>query len=247
VKHFASILFMLIGLESFAQTNTVDHQSAAWTRASVKMQFAKNIYLTVEMDERSFLSNFTQFQFVQRSMLGWQFNKRYDVAVCYAFLLNKSSSPENKTTFAVPEIRPHQDFYIKQFPSEKLQLQHRFRFDERFIRNSSKTELLQGHFFVFRPRYQFTISYEFWKNDKNRNVTIFFFEETFLQFGKTIQRYFEQQRFAAGVRFGFNHGFSCSAAYMNQFQQPQKGTEFTDRHNLLITLSKTIAFKSENH
>jgi hypothetical protein len=224
----------------YCKANVIDHQSAAWTRATVKLQFKKDYFFHAEIDERFFLSNFSQFQFVHRSIVGKQFNKRFEGSLCYVLSLNRSSSPEKKTLFAVPENRPHQDLIIRQFPAKKIQFQHRIRLDERFIRNSNKTELLPGHFFIFRPRYQFSVSFLLWKNDRKNDISLLLSEETFIHFGKSIQKYFDQQRFAAGLKFGFNHGMSITVSYMNQLQRNQKGNVLTDRHNLLLNYTINI-------
>lgn len=229
---------------TIAAINKVDYQFASWNRFQVRWQVNKKFHFTPEIDQRFFLTNFySQFQFVQRSVVGYQLNQTIEFSVGYAFFLNRTNSPERATKFAIPEIRPQQDVFFRH-EKNKIAFQHRFRLEQRFIKNANANELIEGYRFAFRTRYQFMkiIDLKKWETKRLRAVV---FEEIFLQFQKNNVSVFDQFRISVGLRYEWKKS-NITLTYMNQFQQTSVKNNFINRGNVMIQYSILIASKSKN-
>lgn len=199
-----------------------------------------------DIDERMFHFPTLQLGFFQRNYLGYTINKNFEVQWCFVYLFSHTNTPRRNPTFSVPELRPHQDFFMRNRLHQRISLQHRIRLDERFIRNSDNNGLLPGYRFAFRPRYQLTFSYQCWKGKKNNALWLVVFDEVLFQFGKAIKKNFDQQRVYAGLRWDISKNNSLQVGYMHWWQQLRRDHEYYSRHILQINFLQLIDLRRKS-
>ena len=111
----------------------------------------------------------------------------------------------------------------------KINLSQRFQVEERFIRNASKTELLDGSTFNWRFRFRIQAEYEIWKKNNHFLKTIVH-EEILLNAGKSIlKNTFDQNRIYLAFQYGLNQNIALELGYMNSFQQRASGIDYFNR------------------
>ncbi|TAF74619.1 MAG: DUF2490 domain-containing protein [Bacteroidetes bacterium] len=135
------------------------------------------------------------------------------------------------------EYRPYQRLIISQSIG-KLQIQHRYRFEQRF-RNNATTEKLD---FNYRFGYQINLQYPLiGKEIKPKIPFLIAQDEIFINFGKNIMyNYFDQNRILLGIGYQFTKEFSMNTGYQYQFLQQPNGID--SRHSHTIRLNAVFNF-----
>jgi hypothetical protein len=217
------LLFCLLasGL-SFGQGNTV-HQSLYWIRYYNQTQLSASYTLHIELDERRLIDPALQFQFFAHAHLHKRFSKWIDVAAGFTYATTNSSKNPN---LAVPELRPFQEINFSQPISKKIQLQFRYRFEQRFIHNNNKLELQDGYNFFFRHRFRLQGSMTVKKFESGKTIITKLSEEIMLDQGSGAINSFDQNRVYLAAEFQFNKKWSVELGYLNLYQSASGGDYF---------------------
>jgi len=237
LKFGFTILLVLAALQSKSQ-NAYIAQWQAWFRYYNQTQLSEKIIFHAEVDERRILNPSQQFQFFTHVHLHHRLKPWLDVAAGFNF--NLTNSPVN-TSLTVPELRPWQEAsLIKEFRKE-LQIQFRYRLDERFIHNNNKEVLTDGYHFNWRHRFRIQFSKPIVEFKNNRTLTLKLSNEVMLNSGD-VPRFFDQNRLFAALEIKLNNHWSFESGYLNIIQ-PITDDVFYNRHVIRSTLHHRIGFK----
>jgi hypothetical protein len=216
------LLCILFSGLAFGQSTTT-HQSLYWIRYYNQTQLNSKYTLHIELDERRLIDPAMQFQFFAHAHLHRRFSKSIDVAAGFTYATTNSSKNPN---LAVPELRPFQEINFSHPISKKIQLQFRYRLDERFIHNNNRLELQDGYNFFFRHRFRIQASITLKKYESGRSIIAKLSDEIMLNQGSGAANSFDQNRIYAGVEFQFNKNWSVELGYLNLYQSASGGDYF---------------------
>lgn len=218
-------LFLFLVLSSgliYGQSNT-SHQTLYWIRYYNQTQFSSTYTLHFEVDERRLINPDIQFQIFSHLHLHRRFSKLIDIAAGFTYAATNSSKNRD---LAVPELRPFQEINFSQPISQKIQLQFRYRFEQRFIHNNNKLELQDGYNFSFRHRLRLQGSMTLKKFENGKTIIGKLSEEIMLNQGSIAPSSFDQNRVYVGMEFHFNKKWSMELGYLNQYQLANGGEYF---------------------
>lgn len=138
------------------------------------------------------------------------------------------------------EYRPYQRLIISQSLG-KLQIQHRYRFEQRW-RTNAETDKLD---FNYRFGYQINLQYPLvGKEIIAKTPFLIFQDEIFINFGKNITyNYFDQNRILLGIGYQISKELSLNAGYQYQFMQLQTGIETRHSHQIRINAILNFDFR----
>ncbi|MDT0690106.1 DUF2490 domain-containing protein [Salegentibacter sp. F188] len=140
----------------------------------------------------------------------------------------------------VPQYRFWQQVVLVQ-PFDRLKLYHQFRFEQRWKRDY---EIDAPFKLTHRFRYKLGAYYPL-NNHKLVNKTLFasFYEEIFIQAGKTITyNYLEDNRAFLGLGYIINQNLQVQAGYMWTFRYKGGPNSFEHRHIPRISLYHNLDF-----
>jgi len=237
------IVFVLLhlgsGTYSMAQTRNTSYDKQWWLRYYSRLEFSDKWNLITEIDNRRFFQPDRQNTFLVRMQLHFNFIRKVSLGGGVSYFVQNQNLGESGF-LSVPEIRPHQELNIKQSIG-KINISHRYKIEERFIRNMQAGKLADGYRFNFRFRYQLGLDIMIAKKLKLR-----VFNEILLNAGKSIQyNFFDQNRIYGGLQYELIKNLSVEAGYMYWFQQRSSGKDFYSWDILRFTIYHTVAFSKK--
>lgn len=234
------ILFCVLFSDlSFGQSTT--QQSLYWIRYYNQTQLNSKYTLHIELDERRLIIPDRQFQLFVHAHLHRRFSKRIDAAAGLTFAgTNSTKNPQ----LIVPEFRPFQEINVSQQIVKKLQLQFRYRLDERFIRNNDKLELQDGYGFFIRHRFRLQCNLTFIKLENDRAMILKLSEEVMFNQGNGVSRTFDQNRIYLGVELQWNEKWATELGYLNLFQSSSEVDSFA-RDIIRLTVYHRLSLLSK--
>lgn len=142
-------------------------------------------------------------QLLIRTGLGANVSNNTNLLLGYGFIRSENyTQPEEKTI--VNEHRIFQQVITKQNVN-KLRLQHRYRFEQRFVEDN----------FRLRFRYFLGLAYPLWKEEStSKELYYSMYNEIFLNSKKDV---FDRNRLYGGLGFRLNDALRFELGYMNQF------------------------------
>ncbi|MBL7809547.1 MAG: DUF2490 domain-containing protein [Saprospiraceae bacterium] len=238
-KQFFHSLLILTGLclsgDRAVAQSAVFRQSLIWTRFYVKAPVGLRGVFHSEYDNRIFLSPaLRQHQFITHQHYHYVHNPAMESWIGASYSVVSAQKPENQVQLNVPEWRLWQAFSYKQALFNGS-VQHRLRWEERFIHQNNGTNLTPGYRLVFRLRYGAGIQ---WPVSKHLDLKMG--DEVMVQFGEGVSQAFDQNRLWAGLDYSFGKpDLHLELLYMWLWQQGSANT-FYDRDILRLTLSQVI-------
>jgi len=142
-------------------------------------------------------------QLLLRTGVGYKVADNSNLLLGYGFIRSENyDGADNKSV--VNEHRIFQQLITKQ-NVHKLRLQHRYRFEQRFVEDN----------FRIRFRYFLGLAYPMWK-DKTSLKELYFsmYNEIFLNTERDV---FDRNRLYGGLGYRLNETFRFELGYMNQF------------------------------
>lgn len=122
---------------------------------------------------------------------------------------------ENKDGFVIPALRPFQQVDVKH-GTETLNLEHRLRTEQRFVRDTIQQRLLDSHDFTFVNRYRIQVEYSFAKKETG-HFALQLSEEVFINLSSSKET-FDQNRLYAGFVFQPAKTIALGLGYMWLYQ-----------------------------
>jgi hypothetical protein len=221
----------------FSQNINIENQNLYWIRYYNKLLINKKLQLHTEVESRRFANPDRIHQlFVPWVKIQYQLNDKVYLAAGGIYLLH--FWPQRGTSDVeqiVTEIRPHQDFVIKQ---KKSKIRHRFMLEERFFLKSNTTQFR----FNFRLRYQLEYKIPLIKEDGNNDYGIILSDE--LMFNASLDRsmnLFDQNHLSLIGYFAPSPNLLFNLGYINWFQQRRSGVDFFNRNILRFTVFHTFS------
>ena len=192
-----------------------------WSAVNINAPITEKVQSRFQISPR-WLNNSTDFnQLILHGLLGYKFNKHISFFQGYAW-----------STLYIPnfkrEQRPYQELIISH-NVKKLSLEHRFRFEERFIQDIEGVTL--------RPRYRLKASYPL---DKKERWSLVLFDELFVNLNSHFggpQAGIDQNRIYAGINHKFSERISGDLGYQLQHQHTKGSNLETLNHFVFFYLN----------
>ncbi len=238
----AVLVFKILdsGSTLMAQTKNISYGDQWWLRYYNSLEFSEKWTLLTEVDNRRFFTPDRQQLFLIRTQLQYNFMKKISVSAGIAYFLQNQHS-EEFGSLTVPEIRPHQELNIKNTIG-KFNISHRYKIEERFIRNTENEKLADSYRFNLRFRYQIGVDFSILEKLKLR-----IYDEILLNIGRNIQyNVFDQNRIYAGLKYNIIKSLSIEAGYMHWFQQRSSGKDFNSWDIVRVTIYHTISLSKKS-
>lgn len=144
-------------------------------------------------------------QLLLRTGFGYTFNEsKSNVLLGYGYILSENYVGQSDEKISVNEHRIFQQFITKQQLS-KVSLQHRYRFEQRFVEDDFKMR--------FRYFLGINIPLQYKENAKNP-LYLSAYNEIFLN---TESAVFDRNRLYGGLGYKFSEHVKLELGYMNQF------------------------------
>lgn len=145
-------------------------------------------------------------QLLLRTGLGYTFSNKNNLLLGYGFIRSENYRNSSDTQDILNEHRIYQQFITKQ-GSKLYSLQHRYRFEQRFVEDE------------FKLRFRYFLALNLALSSEGlieKHPYISLYNEIFINGQGTA---FDRNRLYAGVGYLFNSKLKAELAYMNQFFQ----------------------------
>ena len=238
--YYFLLFFLLTNMTLMAQSEkNIDNQSILWTRYYNQLLLNEKLSLHTEFDNRLFIQPLQENLFVIRIQGRYKINNHLETGSGFAYFSVDTQVPDFNSDFNTPEYRGQQDLTWKSNVN-KVTLIQRFQLEERFIRNTSKEELLSGTTFFWRFRYRLQGDYTFWKKEKQLLKAVVS-DEIMFNFGeKIIKNTFDQNRIYAAIHYGLNSNLALELGYLNSLQRRVNGIDYFNRDIIRFSIFHKI-------
>lgn len=238
-------IFLLVTTSSKAQQlKDTYHDEIVWTQYMLRGQIGSKWYVHFDAGYRmrEYLNKKSQY-FVRPGII-YFISPKVNIQAGYAYF-STSQFLNGYSEVMRPEQRLYQRLTIIQ-QAGRFEIRHRYRLEERFIRNFSSGDLQDGYTPTFRASYQIYVSCPF-NNVKIKEKTIygFFSDELFVSFGKRVVNSFDQNRVAIGLGYQFTKEFGVSMFYQYIYGQQATGTQLYAYNAYCMALIQTIDFRKK--
>ena len=131
----------------------------------------------------------------------------------------------------------------------RVEIQHRYRLEQRFIenwlKNSDNTFNLDGFLFRQRVRYRLLLTMPLSRKSlENNTLFISAYDEPFLGFGEGIgKNILDQNRLYIALGWRFTKDFNVQVGYLNQYIVKANGVDQERNHTLQIGLTYNLDFR----
>lgn len=238
------IVLLFLGLYSFHTEGqdlkrTLIKQNMAVAGYSSDFELSPKLSLSAEIQERINMVPYRQSQMFVKSQMSYEALKDFTFANGLAYYLNTPIDAGLSKSFKVPEIRLNHDFkYSHNLGS--LELGHRIRMEERFIRKRSGDSLLNGSRFVERISYLLSLEYKLRKL-KSHDLYLKLSDGIYMNTGKWMaHNTFDQNRFYAGLNYRLRKNLTIELGYINLYQQRISHLEYLNRNIASLAISHTV-------
>lgn len=225
------LLLLFISINLYAQrTREVQTQQHVWTsiNSQIRLNERWGIAADVHIRRTDFLQN-NSFFFLRTGGL-FYVNNQLTLSAGYAHMW--LANQKDATELFSNENRLHQQMVLNQ-KLGKVQLNQRFRLEERWIQkvvNFIPTDAVR---FTVRYRYQLSMIVPFSSNKKFPALA--FADELMLQSGKDIvYNTFDQNRLFGGIRQQVTTSLSFDFGYMYVWQQKLSGYQYSSNHTVRL-------------
>ena len=243
IRYIATVFFLSAFTLLQGADKEIINQQQMWYEFTETVKVHPRWSVLINVSERHSYKPLFQTQAVARIYFLHHFKSSWSVGTGYAQFFTWSGK------LAVPEFRPEQwVFYRQSFEKIKiLTLIHRYKMEERFVRNSQGEKLVPGYIFIMRFRYRIGAEVVLFTTGKNKNPFKFSLsEEVMLNAGKSIvYNVFDQNRFTTGFAYRPVNGLTFSLNYMHFFRQRRTGNQFDRIHTLRIGIEHEITVKQK--
>lgn len=200
-------LFSLVALIpsfAFAQDRSLD----AWLGYFGNLEINKKINFHHEIQSRTAMFLHDSEHFLLRAGIGYNVNNSMNVLVGYGRIRTNLFPDTGDVIFTYTENRIYQQLLYKHSIS-RLNLQHRFRFEQRFVNDD------------FKMRLRYMISGHFPLNNKEMNNKTIYLSASNELFFNTTKDYFDRNRVFGGIGYKFSNKVRVELGYLYQYSEIQ--------------------------
>jgi len=140
-------------------------------------------------------------QLLIRTGLGYDVNDKNNILLGYGFIDSRNRVRETNEISKIIEHRIYQQFISKQVVG-KIKIQHRYRFEQRFIKDD------------FKLRYRYFLSFKIPLLKTNKKYYISAYNEIFINTNE--ENTFDRNRIYGGLGYELNSNIKLELGYMNQ-------------------------------
>ncbi len=236
VKSIQKILFplvlLVIGISGIQAQNDVTTQSQLWLRYNPRITIYRDVRIKADLDQRVYLPNFRQHQYVGRAQLEYDITNNWKVSGGLSYF--QTALPQDFNVDVVSygqEIRPELETNFRLSASSIMSFQQRFRTDLRFFENDNAFSYRNTRF-----RYMATGSYPLFDN-----WSISIWDEIHLNGLPAFEiNFFDQNRIGTNVTWSPDGPFAFDLMYFNIFQRRMEPNTYFSQHIFRFTLIHTI-------
>lgn len=248
VFRFVALTLVFIPLSKAAdQPAIISPQTHAWYNYFGNHPISKHWGLHLEGQFRRDELGQKPQQLLLRGGLNYYLTPRLTLTGGYAFV---DSHPygEFRGPASFPEHRLWEQFQYKHPLIAKVTLQHRLRFEQRYIGimqlRPNLDPIRVGWRYENRFRYQIRSDIPLTKGSKDLpGFYIAAYDEVFWNFGKNVAANdFDQNRAYLALGKGLSKSFKLEIGYMNQFLQQRNGRIFESNNTLMVSLYSSFRF-----
>ncbi|QEC53648.1 uncharacterized protein DUF2490 [Anseongella ginsenosidimutans] len=229
-------------LPVLAQQKNTDHFSQYWIRYFNRSQLNNKWTVQTEIELRRFAFPDRQHVWLlPRIQLTRALKSGWNVGAGITYnIQSQPQDPDLPVELRRPEIRLHQEINYRH--GNKLDISHRYRIEERFIRRTSGAHLDDGYNFNVRFRYRIQLQYPLIRGTDNKGtLQAKLFDEIMLNAGKNVvSNVFDQNRIYAALNYSFSKNLQVELGYLNIFQEKSNGSDFLNTNVLRTTIYHTL-------
>lgn len=198
MKIIYSLLLLSISLSGYSQTSDLGNWLIYFGNKKINEKF--NWHHEVQYRNYNAVGDLEQL--LLRTGLGFNLTENNNnLLLGYGYILSQNYFPNSDEKIDVNEHRIYQQFITKQNITEWVKVQHRYRFEQRFVED------------VFKMRFRYFLGINVFLN-KEKTMYTSIYNEIFLNTKEVV---FDRNRLYGGMGYRLNETFRLELGYMNQF------------------------------
>lgn len=218
---------------------THNHQDLIWLGYFSRIDFNERLAFTgdYQFRRKDWFAGWSQKVF--RQGITYAAHKNLELTAGFAYLQH------HKNDLIQNEHRPYQQILIfNDFAGIKLD--HRYRFEQRFIQKIENNHLLNDYFFNYRVRYKVALAVPIKINRKGTAWSVYVDNELMINFGEDIFiNMFDQNRFSAGMNYKVSDNIKLQLGYMRLFAQKATVGAFENANIIRFNVYHRVSFLRE--
>lgn len=196
----AALLMWLLPMAAYSQTSDLGN----WLIYFGNKQLSEKVNWHSEAQYRNYSAVGDLEQLLLRTGIGYDLtDNNNNVLMGYGYILSENYVPNTDEKATVEEHRIYQQFITKQQVGSRVSLQHRYRFEQRWIEED------------FRLRLRYFLGINVFVNDA-KTIYLSAYNEIFMN---TVDSAFDRNRLYGGLGYKLNDLLRFELGYMNQFLQ----------------------------
>ncbi len=243
MRKLFTVYFLFVSTMLHSASKQLINQQQIWYDFTETIKVHPRWSVIINLSERHSYAPASQSQAVARTYFLHHFKSKWSLGTGYAQFFTWNGK------LPVPEFRPEQwVFYRQSFEQVKiLTLVHRYKMEQRFIRNSQGENLVPGVTFIMRFRYRIGAEVTLFTAGKNKNpFKLLVSDEVMINAGKSIvYNVFDQNRLMGGFSYRPAGGLTLSLNYMYFFRQRRTGNQFDEIHTLRFGIEHEFSVKQK--
>lgn len=198
MKIIYSLLFLMISFSGFSQ----DSELGNWLMYFGNKNLKGDLNWHNEVQYRNYNAIGDLEQLLLRTGIGYNLTENNNnVLLGYGYILSQNYMPNSDEKTNVEEHRIYQQFITKQNIDDRVTIQHRYRFEQRFVEDD------------FKLRFRYFLSLNIPVNAA-KTIYLSAYNEIFLN---TKANVFDRNRLYGGLGYKMDKTFRFEVGYMNQF------------------------------
>lgn len=219
-----NIIVTILVITALQQINAQRPETGEWFTLNLPVNFSKDLQWHNDASYRTLGTSYAPLQYLYRTGLRYNFNKKWSAASGIAFFFTKTDFDKTHHEFG-NEFRFWQEVLHTNSKNGRLQLFLRLRTEQRFFASTSRKEKYTGHRFRIRPginkrlneKWSLQLTDEYMRQVANDKFS------------------FDQNRVTFSAFYHFDKSTQLQAGYM-WLKWPD-----ASQHILTITFAKTIS------
>jgi hypothetical protein len=218
-------LFLLLILScAYCQSQTKIRETGLWSQYLYKTPLANRWAIAGDFQYRTYEIGADFQQFIARAAVSYQpANTAIDVHAGYGYFTGQPFGAADNTT---TEHRLHQDLWFESKVNSRLELKHRVRIEERFVKGQDFRTRFRYTLFLNVPLHRKTIT--------DHTLYAALWNELFINgqthTGTRTVEYFDRNWAFAGLGYQWNASFKFQVGYMREI------TPSTSKGQLVISV-----------
>jgi hypothetical protein len=219
-----TISFCIVSFISKAQNpiKTHNHDNLIWLGYFFRVDLSDkwSVVGDYQFRRKDWFAEWSQKVF--RQGVSYSLNQNVELTAGFVYLQH------HKNGFIQNEFRPYQQVIVfNNFG--RVKLDHRYRFEQRFIQRIVNNTLTNDFFFNNRVRYKVAVGIPIYYRQEKTRWMFYMDNELMVNFGEMIVvNVFDQNRFSLGIYYNATDNLRLQLGYMNIYAQKARFGHFDD-------------------